>query len=407
MAGSAVLGALVRPLPVEVFLRDFWPERLFHAHGTLARLPPLFSSPELMSFRVLASSYQGWLGFGKGSHGPRMVSVQQVSPLHLYEMGLSVYLPDISSSVPGAEAFLRQLEKDLGIGERSSRITVWASPKNDGAATHFDGEDVFSIQLAGSKRFEVAPMREYAYPFGAQFAPGWAAADELYPQVDNGFPDVESADFQAVDMKPGSVLFIPRGTWHRTTAAQDSFAISIGIRPPSVLESFLDQLRYLLLQDPEWRRPLYGAHGNGHQREEALERARKVLETAPDAMQAISIGDLAPVPEVERLRNIDRAARFQRELGARIDFEQGRGAEILHVTAWHPERGEERTLKLNVPAQYSSMFRWIAASKVAFTAGEIAERFPEAPFEQHQKILDVLTRARYLRLLWFPRLPRR
>jgi hypothetical protein len=34
----------------------------------------------------------------------------------------------------------------------------------------------------------------------------------------------------------------------------------------------------------------------------------------------------------------------------------------------------------------------------------MARRFPEVPFEQHQKILDVLTRARYLRLLWFPRL---
>lgn len=34
-----------------------------------------------------------------------------------------------------------------------------------------------------------------------------------------------------------------------------------------------------------------------------------------------------------------------------------------------------------------------------------ADRFPDVPFEQHQKVLDVLTRARYLRLLWFPRLP--
>ena len=405
MAVTALLGALVAPVPVQEFLSDFWPERVFHSHGPMSRLPALFSSSELLSFRVLSSSYQGWLGFGKGSQGPRMVSVQQVSPMHLYEMGLSVYLPDISSNVPGAEAFLRQLEAELGIGSGSSRITVWASPKDDGAATHFDGEDVFSIQLAGSKRFEVAPMQEYAYPYGPQFAPGTAVFDDMYPQLEKGFPDAEGAKFQAVEMKPGSVLFIPRGTWHRTTAAQDSFAISIGIRPPSVMESFLEQLRYLLLQDPEWRRPLYGVHGSGSQRQRALERARKVLETAPCAIQAISTGDLAPLPTVERLKNIDGETRFQRELGTRIEFTQGEGAEILHVMV-SSHAGEECTLKLNIPQQYSAIFRWLAQSEVAFTARSIADRFPETPFEQHQKILDALTRARYLRLLWFPLLPR-
>jgi hypothetical protein len=283
---------------------------------------------------------------------------------------------------------------------------VWASPKDDGAATHFDGEDVFSIQLAGSKRFEVAPMTEYAYPFGPQFAPGAMAFDDMYPQLNHGFPDAEAVEFRAIDMKPGSLLFIPRGTWHRTTAAQDSFAISIGIRPPSVMESFLEQLRYLLLQDPEWRRPLYGVHGSDNQRQQALERAQRVLATAPCAVQAISTSDLAPLPAIERLKNIDGATRFQRELGTRIDFTQGEGAEILHVMASSREAGEECTLKLNVPSQYSPTFRWLAESRVAFTAGEIADRFPAVPFEQHQKILDALTRARYLRLLWFPRLPR-
>jgi hypothetical protein len=60
---------------------------------------------------------------------------------------------------------------------------------------------------------------------------------------------------------------------------------------------------------------------------------------------------------------------------------------------------------LNVPPPFAPTFRWLAEAKVAFAAGELADRFPEVPFEQHQKILDVLTRAKYLRLLWFPQLP--
>ena len=401
--GSA-LRALVAPTPAQQFLGDFWPERVFHAHGPLSRLPALFSSRELSSFRALTSGYRGWLGFGQGARSSRMISAQEMNPMHLYELGLSVYLPDISAGVPGAASFLRELETELGIEEGCSHITVWASPRGDGAPTHFDSEDVFSVQLVGTKRFEIAPMKEYAYPLGGQFGPGAAPYDDMYPQLEGGFPEVADADFETVDMKPGSVLFLPRGTWHRTQAEQDSFAISIGIRPPAVIDSFLEQLRYVLLQDPEWRRPMYGARGDMAQRQQALERARKVLETAPTVVQAISVNHVAPPPEAERLKHMQRTSSFQRELGTRLEFTPGQGAEILRVFSWSRDAGEQNTMQMNVPAQYLSIFKWLAEAKAAFTAGELADRFPEAPFEQHQKILDVLTRARYLRLLWFPRL---
>jgi ribosomal protein L16 Arg81 hydroxylase len=398
-----LLAALVAPVPVRQFLRDYWPERVFHAQGPLSRLPAIFSSAELSSFTALVSRYRGWLGFGRGSQGGRMISVQQINPAHLYEMGLSVYLPDIAASVPGADAFLRQFESELGIAEGSAHITVWASPKGDGAPTHFDGEDVFSIQLTGTKRFEVAPMKEYAYPVGPQFGPGAAAHDDMYPQLESGFPDAAGAEFQGFDMKPGSVLFVPRGTWHRTAAAQDSFAISIGINPPSVAESFLGQLRYLLLQDPQWRRPIYGAGGDTRELNDSLEQ---ILQSAPRAIQAISARDLVPVSEMERLRNIERTTRFQRDVGTRIVFEPGQGADLLEIRAWSPEAGERVTLKMKASAEYLPTFRWLAESRVAFSAGELADRFPDVPFEQHQKVLDVLTRARYLRLWWFPQLPK-
>ena len=401
-----VLDALVGPTPVEEFLRDFWPERVFHAHGPLSRLPTIFSSPELKTFRTLASQYQGWLGFGRGSESGRMMSVQQINPLHLYELGLSVYLPDISESVPGADAFLRQLEKDLGIAAGCCGITVWASPQTDGAPTHFDGEDVFSIQLAGTKKFEVAPMTEYAFPYGPQFGPGARTFDDMYPQVEkDGFPDPAQAAWTTVNMAPGSVLFVPRGTWHRTTAEQDSFAISLGIRPPSVMDAYLEQFRRLLLQDPEWRRPLYGAYGNAQQREAAIARAQELIEKLPELVDLLPATDLAPPLLIDQLKNIDRSMRFQRELYTRIDFEPGQGLETLRIKAWSFDVSEHEIMKMSIVPQLSPVFRWLAESKVAFTAGELADRFPAVPFEQLQKLLEVLTQIQFLRLLSFPRLP--
>jgi hypothetical protein len=403
--GSA-LAALVAPLPAARFLREFWPEQSYSAHGPLSRLPSLFSSRELSSFRSLVSNYQGWLGFGRGAQGGRMVSVQQVNPAHLYEMGLSIYLPDIAPSVPGADAFLRALESELGVIPGCARMTVWASPQGDGAATHFDGEDVFSIQLAGTKRWELAPMREYSFPVGPQYGPGAAIAEDMYPQLERGFPDANSVEFQPVDMRPGSVLFVPRGTWHRTTADQDSFAISIGINPPCVADSYLEQLRCLLLQDPEWRRPMYGARSESEQLDDVLARTQRVLETAARATRAISARDLLPTPETERLRRMDRGTRFQRQAGARMVFEQGQGAEMVEIRVAGTNAGEQVTVKMNVPPGYSEVFRWLSESRVAFSAGDLADRFTDVAFEQLRRILDVLTRGKYLRLLWFPQLPR-
>ena len=150
----SVLGALFAPESPQRFLQDFWPERVFHAHGPLSRLPAPFTAPELSSFAALAASYRGQLGFGRGAKSPRMISMAEANPAHLYELGLSVYLPDLAQYVPGTEPFLRALERELGLDEFSCHMTVWASPEADGAAMHFDGEDVISVQLAGTKELD-------------------------------------------------------------------------------------------------------------------------------------------------------------------------------------------------------------------------------------------------------------
>jgi hypothetical protein len=245
-------------------------------------------------------------------------------------------------------------------------------------------------------------MTEYAYPYGPQFGPDAPTFDDMYPQLEKGFPDSTNAKWTTVNMKPGSVLFVPRGTWHRTTAEQDSFAISIGIHPPAILDSFMEQLRYLLLQDPEWRRPLYGAYGDSRQRKDAMDRAQKLIGKLPDVIPLLPTSELAPPLLSDKLTTIDRTARFQREPYTRIDFEPGQGVDIVRVKSWSRDTGEQEILKLSVVPQLSPTFKWLAESKVAFTAGELADQFPAVPFEQLQKVLEILTQTKYLRLLWFP-----
>ena len=58
-ADSTTLGALIAPGSAAEFLRDYWPDKPFAAHGDAARLPPFLRAPELDSIETLSRVYRG------------------------------------------------------------------------------------------------------------------------------------------------------------------------------------------------------------------------------------------------------------------------------------------------------------------------------------------------------------
>ncbi len=271
-AGVPVLAALVQPVGIPEFLGSHWPETPLAVHGPKARLPSPLNAPCFDTPAAFLSSYRGRVLFGRGSRGPRAALSADADPAALYAMGLTLYLPDVAHVLPECAAFLRALESDLGIPAHCARFTAWASPEADGAACHFDAEDVFSIQLAGRKRFSVIERPALRHAVGSQFGPGIAPPPELVHQVGNRLPVPDEAEFVDIDMEPGSVLYLPRGHWHRTVAEADSLSVTIAIATPTLLDGLLVELRETLLSDERWRRPVGGLPG-------AAEAERAILLT--------------------------------------------------------------------------------------------------------------------------------
>jgi ribosomal protein L16 Arg81 hydroxylase len=60
---------------------------------------------------------------------------------------------------------------------------------------------------------------------------------------------------QAIELRPGSVLFLPRGYWHQTEVLEDSLALNLALLTPTWHSVFLGQLRNLLLNEAHWRAP--------------------------------------------------------------------------------------------------------------------------------------------------------
>lgn len=380
------------------FLHAHWPERHHAVHRTHAALPAPLRVPALASLDTLAACYRGPVTFGRGAHDARTAE-GDLDAAHLFRLGLSVYLPDVDACIPALRPWLGALERDLGLPPGCTRIGAFASPRGDGVACHFDADDVISIQLAGRKTFAIAPVDGLRHPLGRQFGPGMLPGDELYPQAGAGFPQPDGVSFEQIAMAPGSILYLPRGTWHRSVADEDSFSLSIGIRAPAALDRLLAQLRDLLLQDPRWRRPLYEAHRTDAAGTALVERVDTLLAGLPAVLAQISSHDLVR-PETA----VTRRARYQRVPLARLAW-AGTGAR-LHLRAWARDADwqERQTLDTEAPSALAPLLDWLHDHDAAFDAEALAARFPALAAVDRSQLLELLARAGYLRRLPYPAL---
>lgn len=383
------------------------PTHWFATHDNAARLPAPLRCIELTDVQSLLRAHRGRIAFTSGPKSPDMVPIDKVNAAALWRMGLTVYFPDVTPCVSGLEALLRQLEMELGVRAGSARCGAFASPPGDGLACHYDAEDVISIQLAGRKRFHLAPVAELPTPYGMQYGPGSAPYDDLYPQITGPFPDFQHARFETVNMAPGSVLFMPRGTWHRSEALSESLAVSIILRPPTLLDSALEQLRLILLQDERWRRPLYGLGRNT----ESDAMLSDTLATLPQHAAALTCADIIShnLAEAERIARIGADSRFHANPTGRIESlpaPHSAAQVTLLLKTVDDQRGERCIARLDVAPEALRVFEWLTTQLGPFSASDLVRQFPAFPLSEHLEILRVAARGQLVKLLNYPLLPR-
>ncbi|GAB4508202.1 MAG: hypothetical protein Tsb0026_06480 [Sulfuricaulis sp.] len=408
-ATSPILAALLSPKAADEFLNQYWPKQPFVAQCDPAHWPAILRSEELTSVQNLAKRYRGSLRFTHGRKSDQMIQIDRVDPSILFEMGLTLNFEDIGPYVPGAPEFLRGLEAELGLNGGSLVMSAFASPHQDGLGCHYDAQDVISIQLLGSKRFHYAPVQEVAMPYGTQYISGGKPYDEMYAQVQNGFPENKNVKFETAEMKPGSVLFLPRGTWHYTEAGEPSLSLSLTISPPTLLDCAMEQIRWLLLQDSAWREPLYGATANDAMHENLRAHTQRLLDRLPQLVSSLSPEDLiqAPIPVAKRLDWISKKTRFQRIPDATLEVEPNKSPQDLSVVSirlGHSESSTRISARLEIPPEALVVFRWVDEQRKPFTGADVQTAFPKLSFEELKKILVTLTRAQFIKMFWFAEL---
>jgi len=165
-----------------------------------------------------------------------------------------LFFDDPNRFIPELNIYLDQLRNELGLASFTySRSLIYLIPQGTGTDPHFDQNINFIFQLKGTKKWWLAPNQTVINPL-ERFTIGHEASSELSSYSSQPFP-TEFPDEHSieVELKPGSLLFLPRGVWHKTFAEEDALSLNFTFTAPTWLDIMMGALRSRLAQSPYWR----------------------------------------------------------------------------------------------------------------------------------------------------------
>jgi ribosomal protein L16 Arg81 hydroxylase len=134
-------------------------------------------------------------------------------------------------------------------------MTCYASPHGLGFGTHWDCSASFILQIEGSKRWRFSARPAVQWP--PTLLPKADVVNEMmdrYPWLQVQFPEKkDEATFLEQVLKPGDVLFLPAGTWHKASAIGYSLALTVACPPKTAADFVDDVIRGHLSSSVHWR----------------------------------------------------------------------------------------------------------------------------------------------------------
>ena len=191
-------------------------------------------------------------------------------------------------------------------------------------------------------------------------------------------------------MVPGSVLMMPRGTWHYTEAEQDSMAISIVLSPPTQIEYLLSGLKSTLLQSPAWRSPCYGISGKA-------DAVSKLYSNLSNTIYKLTKNYQNPNSP---LRSFHKNSRYLCNPGTEIQVTPGETVSQVEYQGVNKE-GIPGTIRMEVPRDIASVLHSMTTRNGPFTVGECMKDFPGVSQDDFRELFSRAEGTGLLRKLWF------
>ncbi|MEX0270971.1 cupin domain-containing protein [Leptolyngbyaceae cyanobacterium UHCC 1019] len=248
------LKEILAPYPVDQFLSQDWTQQAVYIPDERGqKFQSLFTWKDLnnlLNFHRLEDPNLRFSLDGKSLPGcDRTIWHDRI------QEGATLIINEIDEVVPAVSAMTTALRIETG---HQAQVNLYCSPaQQQGFDNHYDTHDVLILQIDGEKDWFV--FRD-TVPAPLTFTP-----DQLPP---------EAPPYLECTLKPGDVLYIPRGHWHYAIAGdRPSLHLTLGIH----CQTGIDWLLWVvgeLQNQPTWRQNLpFVNHGQTQGQTQALEQA--------------------------------------------------------------------------------------------------------------------------------------
>lgn len=143
-----------------------------------------------------------------------------------------------------------------------------------GFGWHYDAEDVFILQLSGTKEYSLRKNTVNPWPLKETLPPNMHYEREVMPMM-------------KCKLDQGDWLYIPAGYWHRAESLTESISMAVGVMTTSAMD-VLDYLRPRLLRSFVWRQrlPVLGDAASVDE-QQLLSQCREIFQHLGDDLQAL------------------------------------------------------------------------------------------------------------------------
>lgn len=178
--------------------------------------------------------------------------------MKLFQNGMGLLFNEAQFLSPVLSESLETIRKDLGLSAHTyGRCLLYATPDGKGTAPHFDQNINFVYQLHGTKVWKLSPNTHVEHPL-TRHTIGQVTDPEIESYQRAPMPETMPTPSLTVELRPGSVLYVPRGYWHSTEAIGEALALNFTYTAPTWIDLFTAALRSRLIQSPEWRETAHG-----------------------------------------------------------------------------------------------------------------------------------------------------
>ncbi|HZL87179.1 MAG TPA: cupin domain-containing protein [Pirellulaceae bacterium] len=234
-----ILHQLLGTVPLQLFMEEYFLKLPFSLAGGCAHLMPL-GNWDVIGRLLTAPDVDVVVGSGGeryGGQSPRAADEAR----HVLAAGYTIGIrhaqrhdPSLATLAGGFfEAFAAPID-----------IHLYCTPANHrGFGWHYDAEEVFILQLRGSKEWSLRKNTVNPWPLVETLPKDMRYEREIMPLT-------------RCKLEAGDWLYIPGGYWHMTQAgADESVSLSVGVLFPAAIDVY-DFVRQRLLSSLRWRQRL-------------------------------------------------------------------------------------------------------------------------------------------------------